>query len=85
MKSIIFLNYQVENQKSDRRKSLSDSSERIYLEFLVKLNVLCCEKNSDPMWVSILSQKMSTFTNDHEYSTLIRNFSYNSIKKLFFM
>ena len=81
MKSTIFLNYHIENQKSDRRKSLSDSSERIYLKFSVKLNVPCCEKNSDPMWVSILSQKMGTFTNDHEYSILIRNFEFTSMKK----
>lgn len=85
MKSTIFLNFQIENQKSDRQKFLSDSSERIHLKYSVKLNVLCCEKNSDPTWVYILSQKMSTSKSDHEHPTWIRSFKSNSMEKQFFM
>ena len=57
MKSIIFLNYQIENQKSDRQKSVSDCSERSCLNIQSNWGVLCCEKNFHLIWMSILLLK----------------------------
>jgi len=54
MKSIIFLNDQVENQKSVRQKSVFERSERSSSKFSIKLNVLCGEKNFHLTWMSIL-------------------------------